>query len=128
MIHFQLRPGSSESGLLKQKHQTVEPYFYNRKSNHTPQTLYQLTDEELLHAAKKMKAARLTTAVFIGFLAVIILFSVAKNTRGFFTHIPLLLIYKLVKQRNHDQQQLKRELQERDLAWGGRKQIHRELL
>ena len=49
--------------------------------------LSQLTYEGLLPAANKMKAATLTSAVFIGFLAGIILFSVVKNTRGFFTLI-----------------------------------------
>ncbi len=78
--------------------------------------LSQLTDEELLQAAKKMKAAKITSAVFIGFLAGIIFFSVVKNTWGFLTLIPLFLIYKLLKQSNPDQQELKRVLQERGLS------------
>ena len=82
----------------------------------SPKPLSQLTDEELLQAAKKMKAAKITSAVFIGFLAGIILYSAVKNTWGFFTLIPLFLIYKLVKQPNPDQQELKRVLQERGLS------------
>lgn len=81
-----------------------------------PKPLSQLTNEELLQAAKKMKAATITSAVFIGFLAGIILYSAVKNTWGFFTLIPLFLIYKLVKQPNPDQQELKRLLQERGLS------------
>ncbi|WP_281540582.1 hypothetical protein [Maribacter aestuarii] len=38
-----------------------------------------------------------TNAIFIGFLIGIIIYSVVKNSVGFFTIIPLFFIYLLVK-------------------------------
>ena len=39
---------------------------------------------------------RITTAFFIGFLVGIVIYSVARNTLGFLTLIPLYIIYRLV--------------------------------
>ena len=55
-----------------------------------------LTDKELLDESKKMKSFSLTNALLIGFLAGIILYSVAQNTWGFLTLIPLYFIHKFV--------------------------------
>ncbi len=53
-----------------------------------------LTDKELLDEAQKMKSFSLTNALLIGFLAGIVLYSVAQNAWGFLTLIPLYFIYK----------------------------------
>jgi hypothetical protein len=58
--------------------------------------LSQLSDEQLLDEAKKMKSFSVTNALFIGFLTGIVVYSVAQNTWGFLTLIPLYLIYKFV--------------------------------
>jgi len=55
-----------------------------------------LTNEELLVTAQKMKSFSLTNALLIGVLIGIVLYSVAQNTWGFLTLIPLFLIYKFV--------------------------------
>lgn len=55
-----------------------------------------LTDKELLDESKKMKSFSLTNALLIGFLAGIVLYSVAQNTWGFLTLIPLYFIHKFV--------------------------------
>ena len=73
-----------------------------------------LTDEELLEQAKKSKSSAITHAVLIGFLIGIIIFSVAKNALGFFTLIPLFLIYTLTKNSGADKA-LKEELKARNL-------------
>ncbi|WP_412467419.1 hypothetical protein [Pedobacter sp. KLB.chiD] len=77
--------------------------------------LSELTDGELLQAAKKKKSTAITNAVLIGFLAGIIFFSVAKNTLGFLTLIPLFLIYKLVNNSKYDNSELEDLLKERGL-------------
>ena len=55
-----------------------------------------LTDEELLDRRKKMKSNHITNAVLIGFLIGIIIYSIAVNSVGLFTLIPLFFVYKLI--------------------------------
>lgn len=76
--------------------------------------LSELTDEELLQEAKKMKSAEIWSALTIGFMIGIIIYSVARNSVGFFTLIPLFFVYKMLSNsKNNDE--LKRLLKERDL-------------
>jgi len=56
--------------------------------------LSQLTDEELLAEAKKMKSAAIINAVFIGVMIGIIIYSIVENSIGFLTLLPLYLAYK----------------------------------
>lgn len=76
--------------------------------------LSELTDQELLDEAKKMKSSSMTNALFIGFLIGIIIYSIVKNTYGFFTLIPLFLVYKLVK-NSKSNKALEDELEARNL-------------
>lgn len=76
--------------------------------------LSQLTDSDLLEVAKKNKPSPIIDAFFIGFLVGIIIFSVAANTWGFLTLIPLLLIYTLLK-KPKQYEALKEELKKRNL-------------
>ena len=57
--------------------------------------LSELTDQELLDKAKKMKSTSITNAVLIGFLIGIIVYNIAVNSLGFFTLIPLFFAYKI---------------------------------
>ena len=59
--------------------------------------LSELTDEQLLEEAKKMKSSALTNAVFIGSLIGIVIYSIAKNGFGFFIAFPLFIAYLFVK-------------------------------
>ena len=78
--------------------------------------LTELTDEELLQAAKKMKSEAAINAGFIGFLIGIVFYSVFKNGFGFFLLIPLFLIYKLINRKpKYNKQELERILRERNL-------------
>ena len=81
----------------------------------TERKLSELTDEELLQEAKKMKSNSILNAVLIGFLFGIVVYSVVKNTLGFLTLIPLFLAYKLVNKSNHNKQELENLLNERNL-------------
>ena len=76
--------------------------------------LSQLTDEELLEAAKSNKPSPMIDAFFIGFLAGIIVYSIAANAWGFLTLIPLYLIYIFLK-KPKQYEALKKELKERNL-------------
>ena len=73
--------------------------------------LEELTDQELLAEAKKNKLTPVMNALFIGFLAGIIIFSMVKSSIGLFTLIPLYFIYKLVNQSktNKEVEQLLKE-------------------
>ncbi|PNQ72170.1 FUSC family protein [Hanstruepera neustonica] len=76
--------------------------------------LSQLSDEELQEAVKRNKPSPIIDALFIGFLAGIIIYSVVANTWGFLTLIPLFIIYKFLKKPEYYEALLK-ELKRRDL-------------
>lgn len=73
--------------------------------------LVELTDEELLEEAKKTKSNKTLFALLIGFLIGIIIYSVAVNSVGFITLIPLYFIYKMIQmsQKNKDLEALLKE-------------------
>jgi len=75
--------------------------------------LAELTDQELLEEAKKMKSFSFTNALFIGFLAGVVIYSVVKNSWAMLTLIPLYFIYKMVNdpknKRSKDLEQLLKE-------------------
>lgn len=75
--------------------------------------LLELSDEELLKKAKKSKSDSIINALLIGFCIGIIIWSVAKNTWGFLTLIPLFFIYKMVNNSKNDKD-LKDVLKERN--------------
>ena len=74
-----------------------------------------LTDSELLAEAKRMKTRPITHATLIGFMVGVIVYSVAKNTLGLFSLIPLFIIYKLINSPGNDEA-LKEELAKRNLT------------
>jgi uncharacterized protein YqhQ len=83
----------------------------------TQKELSELTDQELLDEAKKMKSSSIINALLIGAMIGIIIYSIAKNTVGLFTLIPLFFAFKLFnnpenKKRN---KALEKLLKERNL-------------
>ena len=77
--------------------------------------LSELTDEQLVQEAKKMKSASIMSALVIGCMIGIIIYSAVKNSIGFFTLIPLFFVYKMLSNsKNNDE--LKRILKERKLS------------
>ena len=62
-----------------------------------------------------MKTISITNAVLIGFLVGIVFYSIAKNSLGFFTLIPLFLAYKLINNSKCDTKELENLLKERNL-------------
>ena len=77
--------------------------------------LSELTDQELLQEAKKMKSAVIINAILIGFCIGVIFYSVIKNTVGLLTLIPLFFVYKLVNKSKYNNQELESILKERNL-------------
>ncbi len=80
----------------------------------TQKELSELTDQELLDEAKKMKSAAIMSALVIGLMIGVIIWSVVKNTVGFFTLIPLYYIYRLLNNPK-DTNALEELLKERNL-------------
>ncbi len=76
--------------------------------------LSQLSDKELLEAARISKPSPMIDAFFIGFLVGIIIYSVVANSWGFLTLIPLYLIYIFLK-KPKKYEALKKELEKRNL-------------
>jgi hypothetical protein len=58
--------------------------------------LSQLTNEELLDEAKKMKSFSMVNAFIIGFLIAVVFYSILNNSWGFLTLIPLYFVHKIV--------------------------------
>ncbi len=73
--------------------------------------LSELTDLELLDEAKKTKSTPIINAVFIGIMIGIVIYSIVKNSFGFFTLIPLFIAYKLFdnSKRNKASEKLLKE-------------------
>lgn len=81
-----------------------------------PKDLSELTDQELLAESKKLKSFSIVNALLIGFLAGIIFYSIAKNSWGMLTIIPLYFIYKLVNDpKNKRKKDVEVLLKERNL-------------
>jgi hypothetical protein len=80
----------------------------------TPNELSQLSDQELLEAAKNNKPSPIFDAFFIGFLVGIIIFSVVASTWGLVSILPLFLIYIFLK-KPKQYEDLKKELAKRNL-------------
>ncbi len=74
-----------------------------------------LSDTELLEAAKQNKPSPIIDAFFIGFLVGVIIYSVAANSWGFLSLIPLYIIYVFLK-KPKKYQELQNELKKRELA------------
>ncbi len=72
--------------------------------------LSELTDQELLDEAKKMKLSSFAHAFIIGFMFAVVVYSIVKNTWGLFTLIPLFFMYKLTRNSNNNKE-LKRLLE-----------------
>lgn len=73
--------------------------------------LSELTDTERLDEAKKTKSTPIINAVFIGIMIGIVIYSIVKNSFGFFTLIPLFIAYKLFdnSKRNKASEKLLKE-------------------
>ena len=75
-----------------------------------------MSEEELLEEAKKMKSFSITNALLIGFLLGVIFFSIVKNSWGMLTLIPLYFIFKMINDpKNKKIKELQSILKERNI-------------
>jgi len=99
----------------------MSPIFEFRNNNTTgiiqmkQKELSELTDQELLQEAKKMKSASIINALLIGFMIGIVIYSILKNSIGFFTLIPLFFVFKVFHKPKKNKE-LNELLKERDLV------------
>ncbi|PSR11946.1 MAG: FUSC family protein [Bacteroidetes bacterium] len=79
--------------------------------------LSELTDQELLDQAKKMKSDSIISATLIGFMIGVVIYSVVKNSVGFFTLIPLYFAFRVFHkpENNRMNKELVQLLKERNL-------------
>ena len=79
--------------------------------------LSELTDQELLEEAKKMKSSAIMHAALIGLMIGVVIYGVAKNNLGFFALIPLYFAFKFFHnpENNKRYEAVKQLLKERNL-------------
>ena len=78
--------------------------------------LSELTDQELLEEAKKVKSTSIINAVLIGIVIGIVIYSVVKNSFGFLALIPLYFAFKAFN-NSKNEKALEIELEARKLKW-----------
>lgn len=84
------------------------------KNRMKQQDCSELSAEELLIEAKKMKSSDFTSAVLIGCMTGIAIYSTVKNGFGFFTLFPLFFVFLLFK-NGPQKKALEAELKQRNL-------------
>lgn len=80
----------------------------------TPKDLSELTNEELLQEAKKIKSGNILDAAIIGFLIGVAVYSTVKNGFGLLTFLPLIYLPIAAKNKLRNKE-LERLVKERDL-------------
>ena len=74
----------------------------------------ELTDQELLEKKKKVKSSQMISALLIGALIGIAIYSTVKNGLGFFTFFPIFFVFLLVK-NSPDLKTIEKEVKSRNL-------------
>ncbi|MFY0629523.1 MAG: FUSC family protein [Flavobacteriaceae bacterium] len=77
--------------------------------------LDELSNEELLNEAKKMKSTAIINATLIGVLIGVLIYSIIVNKLGFLTLILLFIIYKFANNSNYNKEEIEKLLKERGL-------------
>jgi hypothetical protein len=78
------------------------------------QPLSNLSDEQLLQEAKKLKTKNIVNGFLVGFMIGVIVYSIINKSISVFTFIPLVLIYKIINDSKKDAP-LKEILKQRNL-------------
>jgi F0F1-type ATP synthase assembly protein I len=85
------------------------------KPNEMKKNLDELSNEDLLNEAKKMKSTAIINATLIGVLIGILIYSIAVNKFGFLTLILLFLIYKFANNSKYNKEEIENLLKVRNL-------------
>jgi F0F1-type ATP synthase assembly protein I len=89
--------------------------FNAEKPNEMKKNLDELSNEDLLNEAKKMKSTAIINATLIGVLIGILIYSIAVNKFGFLTLILLFLIYKFANNSKYNKEEIENLLKVRNL-------------
>lgn len=76
--------------------------------------LEELTDEELLQEAKKMKSTKILDAGIVGFMIGVAIYATIKNGFGLLTFLPLVYLPIAAKNKTKNKE-LEKLLEEREL-------------
>lgn len=82
-----------------------------------PESLTELSDQELLQKIKNIKTNNIIDATIIGFTIGIVIYSAVKNGFGFFTFFPLILTYVIVRNSTNNkilEKEIQKELESRN--------------
>lgn len=83
-----------------------------------PETLTELSEQELLQKIKKIKSNKIIDAALIGFTLGVVVYSAVRNGFGIVTLLPLILTYIAVRNSKNNkilEQEIQRELASRSL-------------
>lgn len=83
-----------------------------------PESLTELSDQELLQKIKKLKTNKTIDATIIGITIGIVIYSAVKNGFDFFTFFPLIIAYVIVRNSTNNkilEKELQKELKSRSL-------------
>jgi hypothetical protein len=91
-----------------------KPKYLNETRQMTEKELSELSDQELLQEAKKMKSNSTINALLIGMMIGVIFYSIVKKSVGIFALIPLFFTHKLFKNSTNNEA-IETELKSRNL-------------
>ncbi len=83
-----------------------------------PETLTELSDQELLQKIKNLKTNKIIDATIIGFTIGIAIYSAVKDGFGFFTFFPLILVFIIVRNSTSNkilEKEIQKELKSRNI-------------
>jgi hypothetical protein len=83
-----------------------------------PEYLTELSDQELLQKTKRLKNNKIIDAAIIGFTVGIAIYNAVKNGIGFFTFLPLIMGYLIIRNSRNNEilyQEMQKELESRNL-------------
>jgi hypothetical protein len=83
-----------------------------------PETLTELSDQELLQKIKNLKTNKIIDATIIGSTIGIVIYSAVKNGFGFFTFFPLILVFIIVRNSTSNkilEKEIQKELKSRNI-------------
>lgn len=83
-----------------------------------PESLTELSNQELLQQIKRIKTNLIIDAAIIGSTIGVVIYSAVQNGFGFFTFFPLLLAYIIIRNSKNNkilEKEIQKEIQSRNL-------------
>lgn len=83
-----------------------------------PESLTELSNQELLQQIKRIKTNLIIDAAIVGSTIGVVIYSAVQNGFGFFTFFPLLLAYIIIRNSKNNkilEKEIRKEIQSRNL-------------